>query len=80
MHLSWGKPELKFKALNVSANGNLVLSSKENAPVSRKMQLFMQGSYVGELFDTIGSVARPFYLARTKGDGKELVGKVLEGK
>lgn len=80
MHLSFGVEKLRFKALHATANGNLLLSSKENKPVARKMHLFMGGKFVGEVFDTIGRVDSPLYLAKPKGDGKDLVGKTLEGK
>ncbi|MEK6953408.1 MAG: hypothetical protein AABX01_00245 [Candidatus Micrarchaeota archaeon] len=71
---------MKFKTLNATANGNLLLTSKEAKPVGRKMQLFLNGKFVGDIFDTIGRVDRPFYLAKPKGDPKLLVGKELEGK
>ncbi len=71
---------MHFKVLSVSASNNLVLRSTEGLPVSRKMQLFLQGKHVGEVFETIGLVKSPLYLARAKSGPNELVGKQLEGK
>jgi len=71
---------MKFQVVSVSEYGNLVLSSTENKPVTHKVPVFLQGEKVAEIYDTIGKVDSPLYLAKPKGNGKELVGKELDNK
>ncbi|MFH0972135.1 MAG: hypothetical protein V1835_06235 [Candidatus Micrarchaeota archaeon] len=70
---------MRFKALHVAPSGNLVLESTDNNPVANRLQLYYRGKRIGEIFDTIGGVGKPYYLANVK-DAKEYVGKELEGK
>ncbi len=76
--MCWGY--MRFKALNLSETGHLVLSSKERTVVSRRMRLYYGEKLVGEVVDTIGRVSNPLYIAELKVGGKELIGKELIGK
>ncbi len=69
---------MRFKALHVAPSGNLVLESVDRRPVANKLQLYYGGKRIGEVFDTIGGVGKPYYLARVK-DAEKYVGKELEG-
>jgi|GEM_PF-1434876 hypothetical protein len=63
-----------FRVLLETRKGNLLLSSDSGKPVERS-PLFLEGVKVAEVFETIGRVGEPFYLARPLKKGLE--GKVL---
>ncbi|NUN11192.1 hypothetical protein HUU53_00925 [Candidatus Micrarchaeota archaeon] len=54
---------MEFKILFESKTGNLVLESDEAKGLERK-DLFQNSVLVARIFDTIGSVEKPFYLAK----------------
>ncbi len=69
-HPAWGvvqgKP-MEFSVLKVTARGHLLLTSPDNRPVER-MPLFLRGKKVAFVFDTIGRVNAPLYLAKPEGE------------
>ena len=67
---------MEFTVLKNTANGNLLLSAGEPRGVSG-MDLFAGGKKVARVFDTIGSVESPLYLAKPAAEGKGLVGKKI---
>jgi hypothetical protein len=66
-----------FKVLLETNKGNLLLSSDSKKPVERA-SLFLNGKKVAEVFETIGRVESPLYLARPL--AKNLKGKELSSK
>ncbi len=67
---------MEFKVLKRTANGNLLLTAGEPRGVSG-MDLFAGGRKAARVFDTVGSVENPFYLAKPVSEGRDLVGKTL---
>ena len=68
---------MDFVVLKHTARKNLLLSSQEARPVER-MPLYYRGEKVAFVFDSIGKVSSPLYLARPEGEAPEnLVGKTL---
>ena len=68
---------MQFKVAKRTANGNLLLEADEPRGVSG-MDLFLAGKKAARVFDTIGSVESPLYLAKPAvSEGKTLVGKAL---
>lgn len=70
---------MEFTVLKATASGNLLLKSRENEPVGRRMRLFLGNKAAAVVFETIGPVADPLYLAEPA-TGENLVGKVLVTK
>ncbi|MBI5061692.1 MAG: hypothetical protein HZB67_05260 [Candidatus Aenigmarchaeota archaeon] len=70
---------MKFLVIKKTKNQNLLLKSEENEPIIKKM-LFLNRKQIGYVFETIGLVEKPFYLAKAP-DQWETVkeGTVLEG-
>lgn len=70
---------MEFRVLKLTAKGNLLLDGGEGKGAPNKLPLFFQGKRVAELFDTIGRVEKPLYLATPADPAKaeELVGKTL---
>lgn len=68
--------EMKFVALKLTKNGNLLLEGDEKNPVQPRTRLKYFGKEVGFVFETIGSMDSPLYLARVQ-NGEKLVGKTL---
>lgn len=55
---------LKFKALHLTANGNVLLEPLEHKqPIPRRTKV-KEGKAIAEIFDTIASVEKPLYLAK----------------
>ena len=71
---------MKFKVISKSKNGYLVLSSEEKRPIINKVPIFLNGEKAAEVFDTIGRVDSPLYLAKQLMMGKQLVGRELDNK
>lgn len=68
---------MEFHVLKFTPRGNLLLSCGTPRPVER-MPLFLRGKKVAFVFDTIGKVRDPLYLAHPEGvPGESLVGKKL---
>ncbi|MFH1200018.1 MAG: hypothetical protein V1708_03040 [Candidatus Micrarchaeota archaeon] len=67
---------MEFTVLKLTANGNLLLRGSEPRGVSG-MDLFEAGKKAATVFDTIGRVESPLYLAKPHVDAKSLVGKAL---
>ncbi|MBU1197243.1 hypothetical protein KJ765_01895 [Candidatus Micrarchaeota archaeon] len=68
---------MKFLVLKQTARGNLLLQSSESKGIER-MPLFYRGKKVAFVFDTIGRVSNPLYLACAEGERIEkIVGKTL---
>ncbi|MCL5011593.1 MAG: hypothetical protein M1594_01725 [Candidatus Marsarchaeota archaeon] len=63
-----------FKIILETSRGNLLLSGDSKKPLER-VPLFLKGEKVAEIFETIGRVEEPFYLAKPL--RKDLKGKVL---
>lgn len=82
--ISWqylsGENIMHFKVKHLGASGNLLLTSKENKPVATRMQLYYNDRRVGEVFETIGRIDSPLYLARIKENAAYYVGKELIGR
>jgi hypothetical protein len=71
---------MHFKVILLGESGNLLLSSKENKPVASRMQLFYNDRRVGEVFETIGRIESPLYLAKINENASYYVGKELIGR
>ncbi|MGC8851017.1 MAG: hypothetical protein ACP5O3_02175 [Candidatus Micrarchaeia archaeon] len=54
---------MEFRVEHLSSRGNLVLSGG-GAGIERKTKLYLNGKAVAEVFDTIGRVEKPLYLAK----------------
>ncbi|MFH1107464.1 MAG: hypothetical protein V1787_06245 [Candidatus Micrarchaeota archaeon] len=65
---------MDFKVLRQTPSGNLLLEGGEPCGVSG-MDVFSAGKKVARVFDTIGKVEAPLYLARPEGEGRPLVGR-----
>ncbi len=70
---------MEFTVLKATASGNLLLKSDSGEPVTGRKRLFLKGREVGVVFETIGSVSDPFYLAEPR-TRENLVGKRLRTK
>jgi len=68
---------MEFTVLKATATGNLLLESVSGEPVEGRRKLFLGRKEAAVVFETIGSVSAPLYLAEPKTD-KNLVGVVLE--
>ncbi len=56
---------LRFKALHLTANGNVLLEPVQHKePIAKKMQLKINGERAAEIFDTIANIDKPLYLAK----------------
>ena len=72
---------MEFTVLKATATGNLLLKSEDKEPVAGRVRLFLGRKEVGMVFETIGPVSDPFYLAEPKAENPEnLVGKTLTTK
>ena len=68
----------KFKAIHLTANGNVLLEPVgHKQPIAKKTILVLNGKKAVEIFDTIASVDNPLYLAKPFAD-IEITGKILE--
>lgn len=68
---------MQFKVLHFTPSSNWLLAPIEHKePISKKLQVAIQGKRVGFIFDTIARVKKPFYLAKLQ--GKNLEGKIVE--
>ena len=74
-----------FLVLRKTAKGNLLLKAEKNYEKDEKplaierMNLFYQGRKAAVVFDSIGRVEEPFYLAKQLSE-HELAGKTLQPK
>ena len=73
---------MEFTALKATASGNLLLKSDTGEPVAGRTRLFLGRKDACVVFETIGPVSDPFYLAEpAPGEKPEsLVGKTFTTK
>ena len=70
---------LRFRALHLTANGNLLLEPvNHKEPVSRKTQLMLKGKKAAAIFDTIANVESPLYLAKPTALNQDINGQILQ--
>ncbi len=71
--------KLRFKALHLTANGNVLLEPiNHKEPIAKRTILTLNGKRAAQVFDTIASVEKPLYLAKPLG-AEKLNEKILEG-
>ena len=77
---------MEFTVVKKTANGNLLLTSKiEGKPLGiERMHLYRARKKVATVFDTIASIDKPFYLAKSLeveiNEGETLYDKKHEGE
>ena len=73
---------MEFSVLKKTAKGNLVLSPKpgEEAKGIEKLNLHCEGRKAAVVFDSIGSVEKPLYLAKPLSSERDFAGKKLYSK
>jgi rRNA processing protein Gar1 len=72
---------MEFTVLKATSTGNLLLKSDTGEPVAGRMRLFLGRKEACVVFETIGPVSDPLYLAEPKTEKPEsLVGKTLTTK
>lgn len=70
---------MRFKAIRMTADGNALLEPIDHKEaVKGRISLFIKGKRAAVIYDTIGSVEAPLYLAKPSRNG--LTGKELNSR